>query len=71
MKTLPLITAGLAAAGLLTFTPRAEDWPQWGGNDPGRNMYSPARGLPDKFDPGKFKKGTEEVDMTTTKNVAE
>src|ERR1041384_1420769 len=83
MKTPPPVTAALAAAGLLTFTscnnaseppkPIASnsggDWPQWGGNDPGRNMYSPAKGLPDKFDPGKLKKGTEEVDMTTTKNV--
>lgn len=47
----------------------AQDWPQWGGNDPGRNMYSPAKGLPDKFDPGKMKQGTEDVDMGTTKNV--
>ena len=47
----------------------ADDWPQWGGNDPGRNMYSPAKNLPDKFDPGRFKRGTEEVDMATTKQV--
>ncbi len=47
----------------------AQDWPQWGGNDPGRNMYSPARGLPDRFEPGKFKKGTEDIDLATTKNV--
>src|ERR1700758_1008072 len=47
----------------------AADWPRWGGNDPGRNMYSPATGLPDHFDVGKFKKGTEEVDPSTTKNV--
>jgi outer membrane protein assembly factor BamB len=46
-----------------------EDWPQWGGKDPGRNMYSSARGLPDKFDPGKIKAGTEDVDFSTTKNV--
>ena len=26
----------------------AEDWPQWGGR-PLRNMYSPAKGLPDIF----------------------
>ncbi|MDX1951943.1 MAG: PQQ-binding-like beta-propeller repeat protein [Verrucomicrobiota bacterium] len=52
-----------------TTTLIGEDWPQWGGNDPGRNMYSPAKNLPDKFEPGKFKKGTEEVDTTTTKNV--
>ncbi len=45
------------------------DWPRWGGNDPGRNMYSPATGLPDHFDAGKFKSGGEEVDLKTTKNV--
>ncbi len=30
----------------------ADDWPQWGGPDPGRNMVSPQTGLPDTFDPG-------------------
>ena len=47
----------------------AQDWPRWGGNDPGRNMYSPAKGLPDRFDPGKPKSGTEDIDMQATKNV--
>ena len=65
MKILPL----LSASALLTFTAAAQDWPQWGGNDPGRNMYSPAKGLPSRFEPGKMKKGTEEFDMATTKNV--
>lgn len=46
----------------------AADWPQWGGTPP-RNMYSPEKGLPAVFDPGKFKQGTEEVDLKTTKNV--
>jgi outer membrane protein assembly factor BamB len=48
----------------------AQDWPQWGGTDH-RNMYSPAKGLPDRFEPGKIKKGseTEEIDLATTKNV--
>lgn len=55
----------LAAAA---FCP-AQDWPSWGGSDPGRNMFSTARGLPDRFDPGKFKKGSEEIDPATTKNV--
>lgn len=59
------LNAGLILAGSL----HALDWPQWGGNDPGRNMYSPAKGLPSSFDAGKFKKGTEEVDLATTKNV--
>lgn len=48
---------------------RAEDWPGWGGSDPGRNMYSPATGFPATFNPGKYKAGTEEVDMSTTENV--
>src|SRR5438445_11839634 len=48
---------------------QSADWPSWGGSDPGRNMYSPAKGLPDRFDPGKMKPGTEEIDIKTTKNV--
>ena len=66
MKPLPFITA-LAAAALPVL--HADDWPQWGGPNPGRNMYSPATGLPDRFEPGKPKSGTEEIDMATTKNV--
>ena len=46
-----------------------EDWPQWGGNDPGRNMYSPAKNMPRAFGPGKLKAGTEDIDPATTKNV--
>ncbi len=45
------------------------DWPQWGGNDPGRNMFSPAKGLPDRFEPGKRKAGTDDFDIATAKNV--
>jgi len=63
-----LITTSLLA-GVCALTPiRGEDWPEWGGK-PHRNMYSPAKGLPDKFEPGKMKSGTEEVDLATTKNV--
>src|SRR5579859_2712888 len=61
--------AGLASVSLMLPTAFAQDWPQWGGNDPGRNMYSPATGLPTQFNAGKYKKGSEEVDMATTKNV--
>jgi outer membrane protein assembly factor BamB len=66
-----LRTAITAAMGVSLLLPAAfaADWPRWGGNDPGRNMYSPAAGLPDHFDVGKFKKGSEEVDLSTTKNV--
>mgnify|MGYP000851872589 CR=1 FL=1 len=67
--SLRLTLSTALACGLPLLSLTAEDWPQWGGNDPGRNMYSPAKGLPDRFEPGKFKRGTEEVDLTTTKNV--
>ncbi|HYE32213.1 MAG TPA: PQQ-binding-like beta-propeller repeat protein [Methylomirabilota bacterium] len=56
----------ILAATVLAAT--AADWPQWGGANH-RNMFSPEKGLPDKVEPGKFKQGTEEVDLSTTKNV--
>src|SRR5438093_7533266 len=68
MKTLPLVTAALVASGLVLPT-SGVDWPAWGGSDLGRNMYSPARGLPDLFDAGKPKPGSDEIDLRTTKNV--
>ena len=46
----------------------AADWPMWGG-DPSRNMVSQEKGLPSVFDAGKFKAGSEEIDLATTKNV--
>ena len=58
------ISAGVLSALLLAAS--GEDWPQWGGH-PSRNMYSTDKGLPDRFEPGKLKKGTEEVDLATTK----
>jgi outer membrane protein assembly factor BamB len=62
--------AAAAVSATLTFSPAmAADWPQWGGTTWGRNMYSPEKGLPAKVDPGKFKSGTEDVDLKTTKNV--
>ena len=68
MKTLPLLTAALIASGLVTST-SGVDWPAWGGNDLGRNMYTPAKGLPTEFDAGKPKSGSDEIDLKTTKNV--
>ena len=65
MRTLFLITTTFLFTGFPTF---AADWPQWG-NTPDRNMYSPAKGLPAQFDPGKPKSGSEEIDLATTKNV--
>jgi outer membrane protein assembly factor BamB len=60
------VIAGLVSLSLLNV--HAKDWPQWGG-DQHRNMYSDEKGLPDRFEPGKLKKGTEDVDVATTKNV--
>ncbi len=57
------------ALGLLSVVSlSAADWPQWGGT-PARNMYSPEKGIPSSFNPGKFKRGTDEVDLSTTDNV--
>src|SRR5256714_1711344 len=44
------------------------DWPQWGRQSM-RNMYSPAKGLPDNFGKVEFKQGTEELDSSKAKNV--
>lgn len=65
---LPMSCALLGGA-FATFHASAQDWPQWGGNTAGRNMFSPAKGLPSVIQPGKFKPNSEEIDLTTTKNV--
>ena len=44
------------------------DWPKWGGTGH-NNMVSGAKGIPHDVDPGKKKKGTELIDLATTKNV--
>ncbi len=62
------ITTGLLSAMVCAGSSFGEDWPQWGGHS-NRNMYSIEKGLPDRFDAGKLKKGTEEIDPSTTKNV--
>ena len=64
------IAAGWIVCILGSATAAAEDWPQWGGNTLGRNMFAAgATGLPDKFEPGDFKQGTEDVDLSSAKNV--
>ena len=59
-----LLPAFVFAAACLN-SASGEDWPQWGGTS-ARNMYSPAKNLPEKFATEKsgnikFKPGTEEV----------
>src|SRR5687768_1322737 len=65
MKSPLLTSLGLTVACI---TASAAEWPQWGGRAM-RNMYSAEKNLPSSFDPGKFKKGTEEIDIATTKNA--
>jgi len=47
-----------------------QDWPAWGGSDPGRNMRStspvPAA---TNFNPGKFKPGSDELETGSAKNI--
>jgi outer membrane protein assembly factor BamB len=69
MKTTTVFAGAMMLAGLGMASTLAADWPAWGGSSPHRNMYSDEKGLPEKFEPGKYKKGTEDIDMATTKNV--
>ena len=57
------ISAGLLSA--LVLAASGEDWAQWGGH-PSRNMYSTEKGLPDRFEPGKMKKGSLAYEIQNT-----
>ncbi|MEM9481548.1 MAG: PQQ-binding-like beta-propeller repeat protein [Verrucomicrobiota bacterium] len=61
MKKLIIFLAGISVAF-------AGDTPQWGGT-PANNMVTTETNLPLDFDGGKKKRGTDEIDMATTKNV--
>ncbi len=63
-RSIPFLAATLAT----TAATQAGEWPQWGG-DGHNNMVSDATGIPLELEPGDKKKGTEEIDMATTKNV--
>jgi outer membrane protein assembly factor BamB len=58
------MACGLVAAGV-----RAQDWPAWGGSNPGRNLYSPAKNLPAQVFPGQKKPGSEQLDPATATNL--
>ncbi len=66
MKTPALLLTFYSLSLSLT---SAGDWPQWSGT-PGRNMVSSEKGLPAEFSPGKKIKGTDDIDLATTKNCA-
>ncbi|MCX5685248.1 MAG: PQQ-binding-like beta-propeller repeat protein, partial [Planctomycetota bacterium] len=63
-RLLPCLALLLAASAL-----PAADWPQWGGSDPGRNMVSAEKGLPESFVPGEKRPTGAGIDLATTKNV--
>jgi len=46
----------------------AADWPAWG-LTPQRNMVSVEKKVPKAFDPGRFKPGTDEVDVSTARGL--
>ena len=48
VTALRMLLGTLGAAAFVTSS-RATDWPQWGGNDPGRNMVSTETNLPENF----------------------
>lgn len=60
LALLPLLAAGGALAA---------DWPTWGGSND-RNMVSDEKGLPIDIVPGDKIKGSDDIDLSTTKNVA-
>ena len=64
MKHIQNTLLALAAIGTMA---HAADWPQWGGTNI-RNMVSSEKGIPTKFNPGKKKAGSEEIDLSTTEN---
>jgi outer membrane protein assembly factor BamB len=55
-------------SGLTLASAQTGDWPQWGGS-PERNMYSPEKGLPDRFEVGKIDPDTGDVDVPGSKNL--
>jgi four helix bundle protein len=65
-STTPLLTINFLL--ILNSPAPAAHWPQWGGR-PSRNMYSPAKGLPDSFGKFDLKAGTEEFDPKGAKNL--
>ncbi|MEM9802253.1 MAG: PQQ-binding-like beta-propeller repeat protein [Planctomycetota bacterium] len=70
MQSSPLRLAGAAGLALALGAPfaSAQDWSMWGGDET-RNMAAAVKGLPADFVVGEFERGTDRVDLSTTKNV--
>src|SRR4051812_31501215 len=54
---------------LMGVSAQAADWPAWGGSDPGRNMVSKEKGLPETFKPGEKSPMGEGMLPGTTQDV--
>ena len=63
ISSILIITVAIQAVPCLS-----EDWPQWG-RDPSRNMRSNDTGVVVTFDPGKFIRGSEDIDLGTTTHI--
>ena len=62
------VAALLIAPALLSSYADAQDWPMWGRNAT-RNMVAQVKGLPADIVPGDFADDSEDIDITTSKNV--
>ncbi len=60
-----LLLISITLSGL---TVQGDDWPQWG-RDATRNMISSEKAISHDFNVGKFKDQSNDVDLSTTKNV--
>lgn len=58
-----------ASLFLVASSIHAADWPSWGGSDPGRNMVSQEKNLPDMFKPGEKSPMGDGILPETTENV--
>src|SRR6478672_3898455 len=64
-----ILPAVMMSLVLATGVARAADWPAWGGADPGRNMVSLEKGLPESFKPGEKSPSGEGMLPGTTQDV--
>lgn len=70
MTTLrPVSISATLSIFLVLTAAHAGDWPSWGGADPGRNMISLEKNLPDTFRPGEKSTTGQGMLPGTTENV--